>query len=89
MQVFLGRSLRLFTNSAYVKILKRFIRKIFSPIGAQAKSLILLERAGCVPDEQFVAARMKSRFWRVKPQLHTKLSTQIVDRPKKAFCGDH
>jgi len=29
MQVFLGRSLRLFTNSAYVKILKKFIRKIF------------------------------------------------------------
>jgi hypothetical protein len=37
-------------------------QKIFLLIRAQAKSLILLERAGCVPDEQFVAARMKSRF---------------------------
>jgi hypothetical protein len=51
--------------------------------------LILLKQARCVPDEQFVAARMKSRFWRVKPQLHTKLSTKIVDSPKKAFCDDH
>jgi len=52
----------------------------------QAKSLILLEQTRCIPDEQFVAARMKSRFWHVKPQLHTKLSTKIVDSPKKAFC---
>jgi hypothetical protein len=62
MQVFLGRELRLFTNSAHVKILKKLIRNFFLLIRAQAKSLILLERAGCVPDEQFVAARMKSRF---------------------------
>jgi hypothetical protein len=55
----------------------------------QAKSLILLEQTRCVPDEQFVADRMKSRFWHVKPQLHTKLSTQIVDSSKKAFCDDH
>jgi hypothetical protein len=89
MQVFLGRELRLFTNSAHVKILKKLIRKFFLLIRAQAKSLILLEQAGCVPDEQFVAARMKSRFWHVKPQLHTKLSTQIVDSSKKAFCDDH
>jgi hypothetical protein len=89
MQVFLGRELRLFTNSAHVKILKKLIRKIFLLIRAQAKSLILLEQAGCVPDEQFVAARMKSRFWHVKPQLRTKLSTQIVDSSKKAFCDDH
>ncbi len=64
-------------------------QKIFLLIRAQAKSLILLEQAGCVPDEQFVAARMKSRFWHVKPQLRTKLSTQIVDSSKKAFCDDH
>jgi len=51
--------------------------------------LILLGQARCVPDEQFVAARMKSRFWHVKPQLRTKLSTQIVDSLKKAFCDDH
>ena len=89
MQVFLGRELRLFTNSAHVKILKKLIRKFFLLIRAQAKSLILLEQAGCVPDEQFVAARMKSRFWHVKPQLRTKLSTQIVDSSKKAFCDDH
>ena len=89
MQVFLGRELRLFTNSADVKILKKFIRKFFLLIGAKAKSLILLKWAGCVTDEQFVAARMKSRFWHVKPQLHTKLSTQVVDSLKKAFCDDH
>ena len=89
MQVFLGRELRLFTNSAHVKILKKLIRKFFLLIRAQAKSLILLEQAGCVPDEQFVAARMKSRFWHVKPQLRTKLSTQIVDSSKKAFCDHH
>lgn len=64
-------------------------QKFFLPIRPQAKSLILLDRRECVPDEQFVAARMKSRFWRVKPQLRTKLSTKIVDSLKKAFCDDH
>jgi len=89
MQVFLGRVLRLFTNSAPVKILKKFIRKFFRLVRAQANPLILLGVPDCVSVEQFVASRMKSRFWHVKPQLRTKLSTKIVDSQKKAFCGDH
>ena len=89
MQVFLGRELRLFTNSAPVKILKKFIRKFFRLVRAQANPLILLGVPDCVSVEQFVASRMKSRFWHVKPQLRTKLSTKIVDSQKKAFCGDH
>jgi hypothetical protein len=85
----LGRELRLFTNSAHVKILKKFIRKFFRLVRAQANPLILLGVPDCVSVEQFVASRMKSRFWHVKPQLRTKLSTKIVDSQKKAFCGDH
>jgi hypothetical protein len=89
MQVFLGQRLRLFTNSAHVKILKKFIRKFFRLVRAQANPLILLGVPDCVSVEQFVASRMKSRFWHVKPQLRTKLSTKIVDSLKKAFSDEH
>jgi hypothetical protein len=89
MQVFLGQGLRLFTNFAHVKISKNFLKKFFQTVKVQAKSLILLGRSECVSDEQFVGRRMKSRFWHVKPQLRTKLSTKIVDSLKKAFSDEH
>ena len=57
--------------------------KNFSFVSASlAKSLIFRSLDGCFTTHQFVEHRMKSAFWLVKSQLHTKLSTEFVDSEK-------
>jgi hypothetical protein len=62
------------------------IKKFFQAKPALAKSLILRSLDTCITKGQFVEARMNSAFWLVKPRLHTKLSTEIVDSPKMSFA---
>jgi hypothetical protein len=55
---------------------------------ALAKSLIFQGLAKCFATSHFVEHRMKSAFWLVKTQLHTKLSTEFVDSEKMPFATE-
>ena len=63
-------------------MLEKKIQKFFFGSESFAKSLIFRALVGCFVTSHFVEHRMKSAFWLVKSQLHTKLSTEFVDSEK-------
>jgi hypothetical protein len=67
---------------------RKKIEKFFFVGAHYAKSLIFRGLVVCFATSQFVEHRMKSAFWLVKGQLHTKLSTEFVDSEKRPFATE-
>ena len=78
--------LLLIHKNTLVKIATKKLKIFFKAQRLAAKSLILCGLVDCITSRQFVKARMKSAVWPVKPQLHTKLSTEFVDRKKIPYA---
>ena len=75
-------------KNSLVKMLEKKIEKFFFVGAHYAKSLIFRGLVVCFATSQFVEHRMKSAFWLVMTQLHTKLSTEFVDSEKMPFATE-
>jgi hypothetical protein len=69
-----------------VKMARKKIQIFFHKNLRAAKSLIFRGLPNCITGRQFIEDRMAPAFSPVKPQLHTKLSTDFVDSEKIPFA---